>query len=536
MRVQRRSSPIAAREIGERAVAVGLMGQETELKFVGPEDALARLRRAATLRRVARKHTPHTRVLKAVYFDTESHTLREAGFVLRVRNDGKGFVQTIKSVNGANVATRMEIKAEVAEQQPEIAAIPDEALRKRIAKLLKGDELKALFGVEMKRTTILLKPQRGTEIEAAFDVGEIRCGKARLPISEFELELVKGDVPALIACARELTADSGLTLSLQSKAERGYALARQSAEAPVAAGRLGLPCGASADDAFARIVGHCLRHLLGNWPAVTAGRDPEGVHQMRVALRRLRSAFSLFGGPFRQAMKEIEVEVRWIADVLGAARDLDVFQDEVLKPAADAHGDDDRLQQLSTLVRARRRIAWHASLEALESERFRRLALELAAVTFARPWSQVPIGGVEAMVPARDFAFERLSQRYARARSLGKRIAELDVEKWHALRIKLKKLRYAVDFFSSLFSAKRTTRFLSRLSDLQDVLGEMNDAAVARALVGEMLAGHSDAAGTGVSYAAGVVVGWHVGHLRDKGGLLKKRWKRFAKATPPWEH
>lgn len=510
------------------------MGQETELKFVGPEDALARLRRAAALRRMGGKAKAQTRALKAIYFDTDAFTLREAGFVLRVRNDGKGFVQTIKTVNGANVATRMEIKAEVAEQVPDIKAIPDAALRKRISKLLKGHELKALFSVEMRRTTVLLRPQRGTEIEAAFDVGEIRCGKARLPISEFELELLKGEVPALIACARELTAESGLTLSLQSKAERGYALARQSAEAPITAGRLGLPGSATADDAFARIVGHCLRHLLGNWPAVTAGRDPEGVHQMRVALRRLRSAFSLFGGPFREAMKEIEGEVRWIADVLGVARDLDVFQDEVLKPAADDHGEDDRLQQLSTLVRSRRRIAWHALLEALESERFRRLALELAAVTFARPWSQVPIGGVEAMVPARDFAFERLSKRYARTRKLGKRVGELDVEKRHELRIKLKKLRYAVEFFSSLFPAKRTARFLSRLSALQDVLGEMNDAAVARALVADMLEGHSDAASPGVSYAAGVVVGWHVGHLRDRGRLLEKRWKRFAKALEPW--
>src|SRR6185295_1361877 len=110
-------------------------------------------------------------------------------------------------------------------------------------------------------------------------------------------------------------------------------------------------------------------------------REPEGVHQMRVALRRLRSALSFFDGSFRLAMREIEGELREIAATLGKARDFDVFQESVFAPAAKAHGDDERLLDLATLVRARRRIAWHGMLEALESERFRKLALELAATT-----------------------------------------------------------------------------------------------------------------------------------------------------------
>ena len=511
------------------------MGQETELKFIGPEDALARLRRAAALRRMARKQKPHARALKAIYFDTDTFALYEAGFVLRVRNDGRRFVQTIKAVNDANVATRMEIKADIAKQVPEIKAVPDEAVRKRIAKLIKGRELQEVFSVDVRRTTILLKSERGMEIEAAFDTGEIRCGKARLPISEFELELLKGDVPALIAVARELTADTGLTLSLLSKSDRGYALARRRPDAPVTAGRLRLPSTTNADDAFARIVGHCLQHLLANWPAVMAARDPEGVHQMRVSLRRLRSAFSLFGGPFREAMKEIEGELRWIAGVLGEARDLDVFQDEILAPVLAIHDEDERLRGLSTLLRARRRIAWHALLEALESERFRRLALDLAAITFSRPWTNATIGGVEATIPVRSFACERLSQRYARVLKLGKKIGTLSDERRHKLRIKLKKLRYGIEFFASLFSERRTGRFLDRLSALQDVLGEMNDAAAAQALVDDVLAAQAGPGdGGAIGYAAGVIVGWHAGHLRDRAERLERRWRSFVRTEPPW--
>lgn len=512
------------------------MGQETELKFVGPEEALALLRRSKALLRLAGKRRAKTRELKGVYFDTEDFALRDAGFVLRVRNDGDGFVQTIKATNGANVATRMEVKSEVAEQAPQIDAISDGGLRRRIAKIVKRKPLVPVFTVEVRRTTLLLNAGRGGLIEAAFDTGAIRCGKASLPVSEFELELVKGDPAALISCARTLTAGTPLMLSLKSKSQRGYALAQGAVEAPLSAGRLMLPAGATADEAFARIIGHCLNHLLGNWAAVVAARDAEGVHQMRVALRRLRSSFSLFAGTFRSALAELETEVRWIADVLGVARDLDVFETEVFKPAAEAHGADDRLQELATLVRARRRIAWHDLLGALESDRFRRLAFELAAVTFARPWLDPAAGVAEAGTSAAAFVRERLAPRYARVRKLGKRIGELDEGKRHALRIKLKKLRYAVDFFASVLSEGRTKRFLRRLGALQDVLGEMNDAAVARALMAEVVAAQdrSESATGAAGYAAGVVVGWHLGHLKDRSRRLKKRWAQFAKVRAPW--
>jgi inorganic triphosphatase YgiF len=513
------------------------MGHETELKFIGPEDALARVRRAPLFRRLSRGRKPQTHAMHGVYFDTDELALRKAGYVLRVRNEGDGFVQTLKSTNGPDVATRTELKARVGSLAPDIEAIPDEKVRRKVAKALKGRELKPVFQVEMRRTKVLLTPRRGTEIEAAVDVGVVRTvdGKpASAPVSEFELELLKGNANDLVACAKELTADLPLTLFLQSKAERGYALAADTAETPVNAGRIVVPDSATADVAFTQVVAHCLGHLLGNWSAVMIARDPEGVHQMRVALRRLRSSLTLFAGPFRASMRMLEEEVRWLAGVMGEARDLDVFQDDVFRPAAEAHGDDERLQGLATLVRTRRRIAWAQLFEALESERFRRLALELAAVTYSKPWLDASIGGAEALRPASEFAREKLAQRYAKARKAGKRIDELDEAERHALRIGLKKLRYACDFFQSLFAKRDMKRFVKRLGALQDVLGEMNDAAVARALVRDLLAEDRDGGVAPIGYAGGIVVGWHVGHARERSERLKRRWQKFAKARPPW--
>ncbi len=514
------------------------MGHEIELKFIGPEDALTRLRRSPKLRRFARKRQPKTAALQAAYYDTASFALRDAGFGLRVRTENGGFVQTLKSSGMHDVATRQEEKAEVDGFTPNLDAFPDKKLRRRVAKLIKGEELQQVFSVEMRRTTVLLTPRRGIEIEVAFDVGTIKTADrkpASAPISEFELELLKGDANDLFACARELTADLPLTFFLQSKAERGYGLAVDAAEAPVNAGRLVLPAEATADDAFGRIIAHCLSQFLGNWSAVMIARDPEGIHQMRVALRRMRSAFALFGGSFRTAMHGLEEHVRWIAEVLGHARDLDVFQEDVYRPAAEAHGDDERLLELATVVRTRRRIAWAAVFEALESERLRRLALELAAATYSKPWLDTSIGGADAVEPAIVLAHERLEQRLAQVMKLGRRVEDLDAGDRHRLRIRLKKLRYAIDFFQSLFKKRAVRKYLKRLSALQDVLGRMNDAAVARSLGREILSEHGEGGGAAIGYAGGIVAGWHLGHSRARAKTLEKEWRRFAKLTPPWE-
>lgn len=516
-----------------------LMGHETELKFVGPEDALARLRKSPTLRKLARRNRPKTREMHAVYFDTDDFALCEADYVMRVRTEGDGFIQTVKSANGPDVATRMELKAKVVDFSPDVSAISEKRVRRQVERALKKKVLKPIFAVDVKRTTVLLTPRPGAKIEAAFDVGTIRTlgdkSVSRAPIAEFELELIEGSPSDLIACARELTAGLPLTLFLQSKATRGYALARDAAEAPVSAGSIVLPPKATANEAFATIVTHSLRHLLGNWSSVTIAREPEGIHQMRVALRRLRSALSLFGGPFRAALHNLESDVRWISQVMGAARDLDVFQDEVLRPAAEAHGEDERLLELSTVVRARRRIAWHDVLEALESERFRHLALELAAVTYSRPWLDASLGGAEAIRPAAEFAHERLTHRHRVLLKHGRNVDELDARERHEVRIKLKKLRYAIDFFSSLLKTGETRRFLKRMSKLQDILGHMNDATVARTLVRELLSSSEDGSGAAaIGYAGGVVAGWHLGRTKERADRLKKLWRRFARQSPPW--
>jgi CHAD domain-containing protein len=293
-----------------------------------------------------------------------------------------------------------------------------------------------------------------------------------------------------------------------------------------------LPKKASASDAFGRIVGHCLHHLLGNWTAVVVARDPEGIHQMRVAIRRMRSVIALFGGPFRAALQPLEDDIPRLARVLGAARDLDVFEDEVFRPAAEVYGQDPRLDALTGLVRAKRQKAWTDVISTLESDWFRRLMLDIAAATLSKPWRATASSA--AGRPAKALARKRLARGLSQAIKLGKTIETLDVNERHTLRIRLKKLRYAVEFFASLYPEGKATKFVDGLGAIQDVLGHMNDAAVARKFTDEFIAvNHGDEAA--VNYACGVIAGWHLGHDGEHRKTLSRQWRRFAKLTPPWK-
>ncbi len=520
----------------------GAVAEEIELKFLGPEDALERLRRSPALRKFARGNRFQNKMLRAVYFDTPDFVLRDQGLILRVREEGGRFVQTVKAARYTNIAARTELNADVPSGDVAIDAIDDRKLRRAVKAAAKKDRLLPLFAVEVRRAQIALTPKRGVMIEASLDQGTIKAlgpkAGASIPVCEFELELKRGGPLDLVEAARALTAGLPLTLGTQSKAERGYSLVEGEIDHPVKAGRVALDRKAHADDAFSRVLTHCLSHLLRNAPCVLRTRDPEGIHQMRVAMRRMRSALSLFGEPFRASLGALEDEIKWLTQALGEARDLDVFHDDILKPAAQAFGDDGRLIQLGAAVRARRRAAWSGVLDAMESERFRKLALDLGAATLLQPWATAGNGAEAGHGLAVDFANEHIAKRHAKALKRGRRIEELEPAERHKLRIRLKKLRYAADFFACFYKKRNIRPHQKRISELQDMLGHLNDANIARTLIEDILAnegGRDPGSAAGLAYAGGAVVGWHTQHASTTMKSLAKRWKKFAKLKPFWD-
>lgn len=454
--------------------------REVELKLAVPPASLPALANLSLLRRSKVQAKPITEV--SVYFDTRKHKLAERGLMLRVRRIGNRYVQTIKATKSLNGFGRDEWEAEIAGKEPDLSVAAGTALEPFLTKKLRR-QLEPLFETKVKRTSYpVANEARALALEV--DEGSIDTGSSSLLLCEIELELQRGKVADLFDVAREVSRAVPAQLVFKSKSERGYGLIDGAQDTPLKAAPPGLWAGMSTCDAF-KVIGHaCLKQVVGNEAAVIKG-DPEGVHQMRVGLRRLRAAMSLFSTILADDQSvTIKAELKWLAGELGPARELEVLISRVIAPIKGRHGFWRHMPALSREVAAKREAALVRAQDAVQSARFRTLTLDVAEWLEAGRWT----------TPADDLvrdrgdlvievsAAEQLARRWRKVRKKGKALAQLRAGERHKLRIQTKKLRYAVEFFGGLFADKRATKrrkwFLAALERLQDGLGDLNDIAV----------------------------------------------------------
>jgi triphosphatase len=460
--------------------------RETELKLRLPAGADAVLRRAAALRSAA----PRTLQLDATYFDTPTRLLQENGMALRLRRVGRDWVQTLKVAatvtGGLSARPEWEAPATLRRGVPRIDLLQlgDTPLPALLAQHHATRKLAPVFHTRFART-LWVVDFRSSRIEVALDRGciEATVGRtqAREPIAELELELKEGRAEDLLALALRLVGRGSHGLALvpmvRSKAERGHRLASGAAPRPTKASARGfvehlapdMPSGA----ALRALMAHGLSVLLANTEALHNGRDPEFVHQARVALRRMRSALRLLDRKHSDFPEYLANELRWVGQTLGAARDWDVLVESTL-PAMVAATPSALHARMRTLHRSalRRRDQEHRkAVAALSSARFARLALSLQAWTM----TPAPKGGRLARR-----APKVLARAHAQLFAAARQFAELSPERRHRARILAKRLRYALDVMSVALPAEATERYVKALAELQDVLGALNDAAVAR--------------------------------------------------------
>ena len=505
------------------------MGQEIELKFATtgeiPERAWAQLAAPPA----------ETAQLNTVYFDTSDLALTRNGLALRVRRKGDAYSQSVKAGNeGALASVRVECEARLASPEPQIALIADKALRETIRELIGDSPLEPQFETDVARTTRHLHTDAGDEIEVAADSGAIRaCGNGRdeVAISEIELELKQGRPAALYEVARALAQSGALALTVETKAERGLRLIEGAAPEARKAGHVRYDSDATAEEAFAAVMQHCLRHLANNIAAVQAF-DSEGVHQMRVALRRFRAALTCFGASFRTPRAiALNTQAKAIADALGPARDLDVFALELL-PAAESADDPPDLKPLKEALGALTARARQSARDLVCGRDFALLLIDAAEFTEQRGWREhAPSEHQEQFdSAAKRFARDMLSRRLKKVEKRARHLKQLTIEERHALRIAMKKLRYACEFFAPCFSRREVTDYLALLSETQDLFGAMNDGATAR----HVLARIETEAGSDSAEAAAFVAGWHMGRIEPTWNKARKAYKRFERAEPFW--
>jgi triphosphatase len=300
-----------------------------------------------------------------------------------------------------------------------------------------------------------------------------------------------------------------------------------------------LPPDSSAEDAIVEAVSNGLAHLTNNEACVLARSHQEGVHQMRVAVRRLRSRIALYNGLLPEPQtRRVTGELKWLIGSLGPARDWDVFVTETMAPALALMPDDRDLALLRERALQRQDRGYRIAQAAIRSRRYARLKSRLDAWTAKRAWRQAMDGaGWEGKldVPARVFAARVLEARHRKVLRHGAHVHGMDAEERHRLRIQIKKLRYAVEFFGSLFSGNAVKPYLAALRQLQDSLGSMNDLFVARALT-EDLCRATRGAGKRLrlAYASGLIVGC-AAHQHEQATKLPTAWTRFTSREAFWE-
>jgi inorganic triphosphatase YgiF len=390
-----------------------------------------------------------------------------------------------------------------------------------------------VFTTEFERTARLVTDAAGGAVEIAFDEGAVVAGRQRLPLSEVEFELKAGESKRLFDLARRVVAGTAAWLSTDTKAARGFRLVERRPVKPIKAPPSTVAPDATVEQAFQAIVRGCLAHLVANAPAVSERRDPEGVHQMRIALRRLRSAVKLFGNTVRSDIgAAVADRARTLGQLLGTARDFDVFEAETYAPVAEAFADDAAFPALIGSIRQRRDAAYDAVLDHLASPAYTAFLLDAGEWAEARLWRRPDDSDQAAVLdrPAADFAREVLARLHRKLRKAGKRLDRLGPQARHDLRKRLKRFRYALEFLAPLLSGDARL-MIDRSARLQDALGVLNDGEIARTL----LAHTGSLAQPGVhDWAAGAIAGWHAhaaaGHLAKTTRL----WKRFRKDEALW--
>lgn len=496
---------------------------------VAPKDA-ARLKRSNLLRggRLSNRRITST------YYDTCKNELQRRTFALSVRREGRRVLETLEAMPGSAAASGDR----PVWQTPLTRPVPD---LKPLAKVdgidkLEDEPLKPVFTCRLRRSRAVLEPD-GATVALSFDEGEIRTrGGRKLPVSEIELELQQGTPRAVFALANALAGEAPVRVEMRSKAARGYALAKRveprDASATTRFGAVELHRGMAAEDALAVILRRCLAHLLANEPAARTGKE-EGVHQMRVALRRLRVALQLFRSMLPEAERGwVRGEVKWLASALGRARNWDIVNGLIRRVRAGMVDDHD-LAALERAAERERRRAYDGLRGVLATRRYTQFTLGLMGWIETRAWRRP--GALETSIlqvsVVGKLADEVLERRYRKVRGRARNFDRLGTVGRHRLRIALKKIRYAAESFASIYAGKAVHRYIRHVETLQDGLGQLNDIASSERLLRNLVQQRPSQA---LIRADALVRGWCAHVALECEPALKKGLKRLKKAEPFW--
>jgi inorganic triphosphatase YgiF len=553
---------------------------EIELKFVVRKEA----RDAVQAEMTRRSASLERRRLAALYLDTSDRRLAREGIAWRLRREGRRWIQTLKSA-GASSIERFEHEVIRPGPSYDPAVHAGTRVGDKLAKILRNAEADGLevgvrFKTEVRRIARRIRT-KGAVIEVAFDEGHLLADGARLRIREVEFELVSGSATGLLALAERWRKRFGLVYDPRSKAERGDRLAEGSPFPPLRkAAHPGYPRDASVVEAFGTVVDECLTHISWNATGVVDGDRNlrvEHVHQLRVGIRRLRSALRSFSGWVPAPPDQLVDELKHLFMELGRVRDSDVLDSgvaaELKKVGAPSlslpkgEAGPDPVAIVGSPGTQRMLLGWlawrvgladaaaqkclpaaavelaAADVSQLADEEFAADALERPGAMAASegeiekaagesrvdPGVPSPIGHVALQPEADDEALQckaqrRLGEWHKQIVAAWKSFDELEEEDLHSLRKRIKRQRYASEFFAPVLRRRDVERYLKSLASIQDRMGELNDLLVARARYQALVA---------TDPAAWFALGWLAARVAEVRMMAKPELKLLAKTKPP---
>ncbi len=482
---------------------------------------------------VPRSTPVRRRVLESVYYDTADRRVRAARAALRLRRDGRRWLICFKrdAAPASGLAQRNEWEVAVARRALAVDALPLAEIRATAGIDLRSlaPRLAPVFSTRFTRRSSVITLAGGTRLELCVDQGYIAAARRRAPIQELELELGVGNLAAMLDFAERLIEPLQLDLEPLSKAERGYRLAAGERAAPVKGRWPSLKGRESVEDTMRAVLEACLAQVQGNLYGVAhAAADPEYLHQLRVGMRRMRSALRVFEGlgP-REVFRAPAARLKELMPELSAARDWDVFCARLAALAKAEGPDAPQLARLRRVAGKRRAAARRTARGLVGSARMQQLLLGVMRWMHQAPWRTHGAAQRRSLRSLARYAGRALARQERRLLSEGEKVDWTDASQRHRLRIRVKRLRYACEPFAALYGRARVRRYLERLESLQYILGELNDIAVGRRLLAELRGGRGDP-------GAEFMRGWFAGREERLVSQLEGVWGAWRKTGSPW--
>lgn len=508
-------------------------GKELEIKFAGGGAELTALPGSAFMDALTRGEGAWER-LETRYYDTPESDLAARGISLRRRAVGGKDLQTVKRKGAEGVVSRDEWERLIEPGAPFPALTG--ACDVDILLTTLAERLRPTVEMDVDRWACKF-PFRDSVLEIAVDVGSSKvtgeAGEgAPCFLGEAELELVSGEAKDLFAAAKLVLTNTGLRLNALSKLDAAKAAAIPGGGAAIPA-RPSFRFGDedSADDVLRQALAAIAERMIGIQPAILDARAVEGVHQMRVELRRFRAIERVF----RRAVGEdrtlslLAGRAKMTARALGGARDWDVFIGETLPFAARHDYAPEGFAALKSRAHALRAEAWARASAVIGDPDFSQFLLDLLEAAHTAPWARGGEGEALAR-SANAFARKALDRAARKTRKTARDMDPDSLAARHPLRIALKKQRYAVQLFRSLYPKDRRKPYMATMSALQEAFGVVNDAVVAQGLAEEAAA----QGGPQAMRAAGFIGGYHAARAEAAVTEIDAAWGRFEAMTPFW--